>query len=106
MHAALSGHVLRPQFGIVQYPPGCVVSQMRSLRMEQSVEMTHLSPMEGVHAALAAAATEASSTIHGPPDGEPDESWRAFRLMGAADATSPSPYEQARACPKAAPNDT
>jgi hypothetical protein len=49
--AASVGQLFREQLKIVQYPFGWDVSHNRSPLMEQSVDKTHLSPIDGVHAA-------------------------------------------------------
>jgi hypothetical protein len=50
-HTDSSGQLLGSQLKMVQYPPGCVVSQSRSPLAEQSVEMEQWSPIFGAHPA-------------------------------------------------------
>jgi len=59
-HAALSGQLSPLQLKMVQYPSGWDVSQSRSPRGEQSVESTHLSPIDGVQAVAKATRKKAS----------------------------------------------
>src|SRR2546425_171496 len=76
-HAALSGQLSPLQLKMVQYPFGCEVSQSLSPRGEQSVERTHLSPMDGVHAASPRRASERSCS-EDKEDKRANKCWPAF----------------------------